>query len=137
MKVSKVGHTRTGVGKRGNAPKISGGMLYTTPKKTKDKSSICNLAEHIDNLDANARRLYAPFVGFKDIKLIKDKNEKICYNVGNRFNKIIKEMMVSVKQPNCTEEDIISQWEIILVLFRKRKYLIKERKNIYLGLKWN
>lgn len=88
MKISKVNHTRSGVGIR---EEFSKGILYYNPQKETENN--INLKEHIEQLNRNAKNLYSIFV-FNNMEL-KDKNNlKIDKNFQNMFkdmqNNIVK-----------------------------------------------
>ena len=96
MKISKVNHTRTAVGKKSSQ---NGGIIYKTPKQPDAK---LNIAKHIQDLNDTARKLYSPFnSGSVDgsfyVSALK-KNGEDYINAKNKVRGAEKDIKIKCKQ---------------------------------------
>lgn len=86
MKISKVNHTKSGVGIKEEHSK---GMLYYNPQK--ESSNSINLSSHVQNLNRQAQTLYSIFI-FNSIK----PNEMNNLKIDKDFKTMFKDMETNV-----------------------------------------
>lgn len=101
MKISKVDHTKSGVGIREQRAK---GILYANPKKRAEDA--VNLVEHVERLNKRAKSLYS-FFNQTGIDLQKDRQEKERYKDIKRLSGDLKK---TVFQNSCNQQKKLDEW---------------------------
>lgn len=102
MKISKVNHTRSGVGIREKQAK---GMLYANPKRSQEDD--IDLKAHVAELNKTSQRLYS-FFNKARINELRNKDLKNRYNDIDRFSKELINLVV--KKCAAEQQRALDSW---------------------------